>query len=331
MSWNTRILGGLALATSIGSATAQFAPVDPSTYMQLAPSELGPLDQGQVNGLPALHPGNHPFRMASAVKVQAYDKGNAQRVVRSAGGNAAAYKAVPSLAAPLLPEWPSQASLHKFPDIGDNAQAWATMTSGGVPYLYLTAYGQADSESTASWSTTVTVPAGSVSPKVVLRFVIPAASVSGNTEQEGPARWRSHLRAELLVNGYPAWSTEAMRLAVDPYGPVSNYRLLQTFGASWPFPDNDDDSDPNNNSGAGSTGPAAKRVVYLSLGRFAPGAVLDLSMILRGVALTLGKSDTGNGNRCQPNKMDDTLAVCSNAVVTVRGDPADGPKIYLVP
>lgn len=331
MSWNARVIGGLALAATLGPASAQFTATGPVGALQVAPAELAVYEQGQVNGLPALQPGNHPFRMASAVKVQAYGKGSAQQVSRQSGVNAWVYKAVPAKPAPMLPTWPTSAYLHQFQQVGDNAQAWATMSPEGVPYLYLTAYGQSQSESTASWSTAVTIPSGSVSPKVVLRFVVPPSTVDGATEEQGPARWRAHLRAELLVNGYPAWSTEAMRFALDPYGNALQQRRLQTFGAPWPFPTNDDDADSTNDSPPYASGPSARREVFLSLGRFPPGAVLDLSMIVRGVARTVGKNDTDDWNRCQPRSEDPSKMACSNAGVTVRGDPADGPRIYLVP
>lgn len=328
MSFVFRVLAGVVLASSLLPAAAQY------TAAALAPAELGFLDQGQVSGLPALHPGNHAFKLVSAVQVQAYNKGAADAVSRRTGVHAATYGAVPALAAPGLPNWPTQSHLHVFQSVGDNAQAWATMTPDGVPYLYLTAYGQAHSEATASWTTALTIPAGNVSPKVVLRFVVPEASVNGNTEQDGPARWRARLRAELLVNGYPAWSSEVMRFVIDPSPPNTSSppkQLLQTFGASWPFPTNDEDGSTDNDSGPGANAPAGKRVVYLSLGRFPPGAVLDLAMILRGTALTVGHTDTSNSNRCGHDMTNPDIKRCSHAIVTVRGTAADGPKIYLVP
>lgn len=330
MSVIARTLAVAALAATWLPAVAQF------TTSALAPVELAAYQQGQVNGLPSLHPGNHAFKWASAVQVRAYNKGAKNALSRRTGTHAATYGAVPSLASPPLPTWPTQSHLHVFQSVGDNAQAWSTMTPDGVPYLYLTAYGQAHSEATASWTTSLTIPAGSVSPKVVLRFVIPEASVNGNTEQQGPARWRARLRAELLVNGYPAWSSEAMRFVIDPSPPHASTvpkQLLQTFGASWPFPGNDEDDITANDSGPGAPGnaPAARRVVYLSLGRFPPNAVLDLSMILHGTALTVGDTDTSNSNRCGNDMADPDIKRCSHAIVTVRGDAADGPKIYLVP
>jgi hypothetical protein len=315
----------VALATALLPARAQVAA--------LAPVELATYQQAAVDGLPALHPGNHPFKLASTVQVEAYNKSPDNAVSRRTSTPAASYASAPWLAAPALPTWPTQSVLHTFQTVGDNAQAWATMSTDGVPYLYLTAYGQSVSEATASWTTALTIPAGNVSQQVVLRFVVPEASVNGNTEQDGPAKWRARLRAELLVNGYPAWSSEAVRLAVDPYLPYVNTHvyLLQTFGAHWGFPSNDEDGITTNDSVSGSNSPAGKRVVYLSLGRFAPGAVLDLAMILRGTALTVGPTDTSNGNRCGHDKSDPSVKRCSHAIVTVRGNAADGPKIYLVP
>ena len=231
------------------------------------------------------------------------------------------------------PTAPAGASLLDFIGIGDHAQAWATMTAEGVPHLWARGYGQFTVDATASWTTTVTVPAGG-SRELVLRFVIPPALVNGDTEQQSIARWRSRLRAELLVNGFPAWSTEAMRLTLDPKTQSNSLvqtLVLQQFGSPLSFGTDDEDASTANDSNAGSVNSAsAKRTVHLSLGRFNPGTVVDLAMVLRGSALTVPELGGGTDHRCDYSSAQ-ARWFCSRGSVSLAGAAGDGPRIYLLP
>lgn len=297
---------------------------------------------GALSGMPYLSPINQPFRMAAGVKVAAHDKGTpAQAVARkSNGSDAAVYRGLPASSPnpPLLPTWPAGTALLDFIPTGDLAQAWATMSATGQPYLYATGYGEFSVDASASWTTSLTIPAGG-SRELVVRVVIPPVGLAGATEQEGIARWRARLRAELLVNGFPAWSTESMRLALNPHllgGGLAETLVLQQFGDPLSFPTNDEDTPLaqgglNNDSNSGNvSGTSAPRTLHVSLGRFAAGTAVDLSMILRATALSTPKLTGGTDHRC---KYSNSLAryFCSRGTVTVNGSSGEAPRIFLLP
>ena len=181
--------------------------------------------------------------------------------------------------------------------------------------------------------------------ELVLRFVIPEVVVGGVTEEEGRAWWRSRLRADVLVNGHPAWSTEALRLRADyrvrhPTDPMETVRrplvVLQQFGEPLAFPTNDEDLPPTSGGPSNDTGienadyPAERKVVYLNLGRFAAGAQIELSLVMHGIALTVPTSPGGSDHRCRERDVPDTW-FCSRASLAVNGGVNDSPRLYLVP
>jgi hypothetical protein len=300
----------------------------------LAARELGAGELGQLSGMPYLSPSNSTFEMAVAVRASAYNKGlPVLSVQRKTNATAAVYNSRPAHPAPLMPTPTAPGDQLNFNTTGDLTQSWATMTSNGVPYLRLTGFGSFEGDATASWNTTVTVPSGG-SREVVVRVVVPPVSVAGNTEADGPARWRAKLRAELLVNGYPAWSTEAIRLTTNPG--TGAKLLLQQFGAKLAFPTDDEDL-PQSSGGLDNdtddgniNSPAAKKVVHVTLGRFNPGAVLDLSMVMRGSALTVPAAAGGTDHRCNYSNVEDRY-FCSRGSVGVDGSTGEAPRIYLLP
>lgn len=321
-----------ALAALATLATSQPARAD----VPLPVKEMTNAEIGAVSGLPYLSPSNQAFRMAAAVQVSAYGQGAPQQAVqRSSGAAAAVYRSLPVQASPppLLPPMPAGAALFDHAQTGDHAQSWATMSADGKPYLYARGYGEFGAEATASWTTSLVVPAGG-SREVVLRFVLPPASVAGYTEQDGIGRWRSRLRAEVLVNGFPAWSTEALRMTLEPKVQNNNLSetiVLQQYGQPLTFPTNDEDADNGNNSGTATVnGASTQRVVHLSLGRFDPGAAVDLSMILRASALTVAAAPNGSDHRCKYNNAA-ARYYCSRGGVTMNGGSGEAPRIYLVP
>jgi len=246
--------------------------------LPLPVKEMSAAEINALSGLPYLSPSNQTFRMAAAVQVSAYDKGAPlQGVQRSSGAAAAVYRSLPVQASPppLLPPMPAGSALFDHAQTGDHAQSWATMAADGKPYLHARGFGEFGAEATASWTTSLVVPAGG-SREVVLRFVLPPASVAGYTEQDGIGRWRSRLRGEVLVNGFPAWSTEALRLTIEPKVQSDNLSetiVLQQFGQAMSFPTNDEDAGSGNDSSAATVNSqSTQRVVHLSLGRFDPGA-----------------------------------------------------------
>ncbi len=333
-----------ATATATAACCLVFAAASAhaQTSTALIAQTLSTAEQAEVDGMSVYKtPANHPFRMAALVNIAAYGLATSpkQVVKRSSGAASAVYSGLVSgysaSTPPLLPTWPSDSTLYTGTERSNLAQGWATMTDTGVPYLYLQGYGDFSSEGTAAWTTTVMVPAGNVSQQVVLRLVIPPATVDGLTDRSAVALWRSRIRAELLVNGYPAWSSEASRFNVDPStvsGQVSETLLLEKFGKPLSFPTNDDDAGSSNDSlTAGAIAQASeKKTVYLSLGRFQPGATLELAMILRGTAHTKPRYVNGVTHRCQG--LEAGHYACSRGTLTLKGEgAADAPRVYLMP
>lgn len=330
-----------ALAFTVTSATAQILAV-PQVQMELPARELAGYELGRLSGMPKLGPGNHPFEFVSMARVSAHAKFPSTQyppevMRRRSTSNAAVYASLPG-AVPVVLPLPIDGLLSDFDfiKIGDFAQAWATTSTAGLTYLHLRAYGAASAEASTGWNTTVSVPAGGSSNEVVVRFVIPAATVSGDTKEQSIALWRSRLRADLMVNGYPAWSSQAMRLTIDPRNPSSSSLVetvvLQEFGSSWGFPTDDEDQlysegGPANDSPGNVNRPSVPRVVHLSLGRYAPGTVLNLSLVLHGVALTVPKTPGGTDNRC----VYEARYFCSSASLTLVGGTGEPPAIYRLP
>ncbi len=316
------------LALAITTAAPAWADT-PLPARELTSAELAPL-----SGMPYLSPSNSPFEMAVAVRTSAYNKGlPVLSVQRKTNDTAAVYNSRPTHPAQLLPNPPAPGDQLSFITTGDLTQSWATMTANGVPYLRLTGFGSFEGDATASWNTTVTVPSGG-SREVVVRVVVPPVSVAGNTEAQGQARWRAKLRAELLVNGYPAWSSESIRLTTDPGAGAK--LLLQQFGTKLAFPTDDEDL-PQSSGGLDNdtddgniNSAAAKKVVHVTLGRFDPGTVLDLSMVMRGTALTVPAVANGTDHRCNYSNVEDRY-FCSRGSVGVNGSTGEAPRIYLLP
>lgn len=316
---------------------AALAPARAGTPLPV--HELSSAEQGALSGMPYLQPANHPFAMAAAASARAYNKITPSvGVHRVAGGTATIYRGAPNTVVPLAPPMPPSSALLDMIATGDLAQTWASMSSGGAPYLEATGFGDFMADATASWTTAVTIPAGAAGREVVLRFVIPPASVAGVTEQDGMARWRARLRAELLVNGFPAWSAEALRLTTDPNKIVSGTEavVLQEFGAELGFGTDDEDLPAASGGAVNDTGPqnvnvpAPKKTVHLTLGRFSEGTVLDLAMILRATATTVPAVTGGTDHRCKWSATMNRY-FCSRATVSVDGGSGEAPRIYLLP
>ncbi|WP_088280863.1 hypothetical protein [Ideonella sp. A 288] len=282
-----------------------------------------------------LGPANHPFQFSAAVKVYALGKGSASSVKHRDGSTAAVYRGKPAASpAEYLPNVLNDGPLIDFANLGDLTQAWATMDANGVPHLRATGYGDSSAEAMASWSTTVTVPADAGQRKLVVRFVLPQVSVGGNTEFEGKDLWRARMRAELLVNGYPAWSTEAIRYNGIGNNSVSTQMnaALQTFGQPLAFPTNDTDASADNDTTSANLNfPSTAKEVYVTLGYYPAGSVIDLAMVHRANAHTVPTSLGLTDNKCIW-KYEMNRWFCSQAAVSITGGSASsGPRIYLEP
>jgi len=292
-----------------------------------------------LSGMPYLSPATHTFHVAAAANGSAHDKPPINLdAKRRTGSNAAVYRGTPVTNPTLYPPGPSAGDLLEFETNGDVSQTWATMTADGIPYLHATGFGEFLSDASASWNTRVTVPAVG-SREVVLRVVVPPVSVAGATEQQGIARWRARMRADVLVNGFPAWSTEALRMTIDPkieFSILKETLVLQQFGDALGFPTNDEDTPPandgfNNDTYAGNiNGASGKRTVYLSLGRFNANTVVDLSMSLRASATSVPAASGGTDHRCKFS-IPQNRFFCSRGTVTVDGSMGEAPRVYLLP
>lgn len=317
-------------------------PVAAQQLRQPVARVLTPLEAGAIDGFQGVPQADLNLRASAAVSVWAHNRGPLQRAVQRSnlGVDAAVYASVPWAAAPMLPADVAP-HVHDFIVKGNTAQAWATMTAQGVPHLHVVGHGDFRADATAAWTGRFTL-GGSTSKEVVLRFTVPPTEVSGDTEAEGPAWWRARMRTDVLVNGFPAWSTEALRLRADPLlpgqvGAPPTLALLQTFGDPLTFPSNDEDlplpmgGPANDTSGANMSLPSASRTVHLSLGRFNPGQTIELQMIVRGTAFTEPTSHSiqaAPDHRCRERP--DGGWFCSRGTVSVRmGNGA--PQVTLLP
>lgn len=213
-------------------------------------------------------------KTAAAVKADSKAPPTAKQVVqRKSGDTSSVYasdvkSSISDIGQPA-PPYPSDPALHElfdFKKTGDASQSWAMMSNSGQAFLALWGLGKSQTTASASWQAPYTVP-GSGDQYVYVQFPVPGVAVTGVNEQDAPSTWRSHFRADLLLNGYPAWSTEVMRYN-ELNGSVEKARHLSTFGYSLGH------TDAYQEAGDGSS----LNVITLYLGRFAAGKVLDLSM-----------------------------------------------------
>lgn len=319
----------LAAATvPLPSEAAPPAQGSPSSFQELDPVQwqyvvsLPPLTLAQMNG-----------QVAAAVSVDVPTKGGKRQVVqRKAGVNAAVYTGLPASAPPLLPAPLNPGDWLSFQTTGNLAQAWATMTTDGVPHLRVRGAGEFRAEGTASWTATYTL-GGTTAKELVLRFVVPRATFDNYTDAGAAALWRSRVRAELLVNGYPAWSTEGLMLRTDlsdANAPVQQ-ALLQQFGSPLAFSTNDEDDSAANDTNAQIADSASvPREVKLSLGRFSPGQTVNLQFVARGTAFTVPTMAGGTDHRCKSDNVGGWW--CSQASISLlNATAADAPRLYLAP
>jgi hypothetical protein len=283
---------------------------------------------GQVQGFTEISLASAGFTTRALSNVQTLN-GNKPDVERSGAQTSAAYAGA-SLPGQQLNPVPGPAVSGPAPDgskfaflqAGDAAQAWATMTSNGMPYLFVNAFGASTSEGTASWRAQVQIPAGGAN--LYVQFRLPSADIEGFTEVLGPGTWQSRVSAELQMNGHPVWSTEATRIS-------PNKGVDVTSGQNC----------PGENGGAGGTGPylstfgagvgftgdpqqaSAAQPVTLSLGAFPAGQTVDVEMIVRANAQVL--------SLCCPAKMDNQpVTFCTRASASIGWDNTATPVRFWV-
>src|SRR5262249_21901413 len=191
----------------------------------------------------------------------------------------------------------------------------------GVPYLFVNGFGRFEASGAASWQATLITP--NAASEVIVRLTVPPVEVGGNFDGQGPALWRSRLRGELLVDGYPAWSTEAVRFDQKVPGSTFDVTYLDSFGRPLRFPSNNVEDESN------------QARIYLSLGTMPPTQTLALAFTLRADTRTVDDPDLNgkHDNACRFEQLNDNPpeAFCSRGTVTVHGDPADGPLFFTRP
>ncbi len=221
--------------------------------------------------------------------------GSASNVERQPSGMSAVYSAaaIPSQStAGSAAEngAPESSELFNFKQSGDSAQSWATMRANGSPFLLTHAYGKASATANVSWTAKI-----SLGPLSILYAAIriPAVTVNGTFEEDGPSRWKARMRADLMINGTVAWSTESNRFNVPSgnTGSGSNCSertqkgtFLNTFEKSLGI-------DPDNVNDASAT-----QTVYLRLGPYSGSASpVEVTFVVRADAQSLDKCCLQNG------------------------------------
>jgi len=317
----------------LAAALALAVPALAAPNNPLAPvRELTQEEAAIVAGLPKLSAQQLNLQQAAHTRATAYGKpGPVSAVQRKAGATASTYSVLPATPQGQVPD---------FIKVGDSAMASASMTPSGVPTLQLSARGDFHAEAMASWHTTLVIPADGPR-EVFLKLMVPPAHVGGEIEQDHPHRWRARLRAEMLVNGFPAWSTEALRLRTEwraciglacQKTEIAEETALVQYGTPLTFPTNDEDTstanDSNNKDDRAKA--SARKTVHLSLGRHAAGTRLNLAWMLRGTVWSEPMLANGSDHRCLWN---DAMRryFCSKADLSLHGDITDVPEVRYGP
>ena len=194
----------------------------------------------------------------------------------------------------------------------NSAQAWATMSETGAPFVQIYADGKSQGQAAASWRTRYTVQ-GSGSRDVYVRFKIPELGFGGRWEDAAPSLTRGRLRVDFLVNAYPAWSTEAIRWNEENDVNGDTVRV-DTFGSPIGFEGNSHGSNTHILS-------VTAKTITLKLGTYPSGKWFDFTLLFQ----VEGAGDS----QCAPSggEMD-----CGNITMKVNWDPnAPQPTFFSKP
>ncbi len=294
------------VAATFVSVAAQSADTGgASPVRELTSTEISNLSAAnQLTGL--------TFKTAAWADVTALGNGTGNTTERQTGSISAVYRGVsePNTGGSPVPAEtaaPPSGSVFNFKQTGDSAQAWATMRSNGMPFLFAQAFGQSSAEANASWSTRISFNS---MRSLSIAFKLPALTVGGALEGEGPSRWQSRLRADLLIDGVVVWSTEASRFNV-PNGTTGSGNncaersdeglFLNNFGKSLGL-------------GANANTPAPGQTIYLKLGTYGAGKQIEVSLVVRADAVSRDKCCLKSGE-----------LFCSRANARVEWDNGSSP------
>lgn len=150
-----------------------------------------------------------------------------------------------------------------FTKAEESVQGWARMSAAAIPALTIALNGETRGHASASWRTTYTVT-GSGKRNVSLKFRIPETVMDGRFEQSAKGPYQGRTKVQLLVNGYPVWSSEAVRVAPQTPNSASEY-MFETFGAAWAFDKNSEK--------------ASAKWVTASMGSYDAGQALDVTLV----------------------------------------------------
>jgi len=298
-------LASCSAAVVAGAAELPFRLAAPGESSSLGGSSViaTPLDQT-------------PFYTAATVTVKKITGPAVSDTKRASQATAKVYKealeAGESPGAQAVPPTLDPSEILYYEHNLNSAQAWATMNATGAPFVMIYADGKSQGKAAASWRTRYTVQ-GTGNRDVYARFTIPTVRFGGRWEDAAPSLTQGRMRIDFLVNGYPAWFTEAHRWNEQNATDYDTVRV-DTFGNSIGLEDN---SLGSNNHILTSL----SRTVTVKLGTYAANQHLDLTMLYQ----VEGKG----ASECQPSggEMD-----CGNISMRVDWDPsAPQPTFYSKP
>lgn len=276
-------------STSISQAACTILLIGFPCLAQLASParELSRIEEATVGGagFHEIASSSADFKTAAVVSVKTDSNGSRTSVDRSANAMSLVYAGASlpnALSGPAVPAQsgpPPVSQIFDFKKSGDSAQGWATMSATGMPFLLTRAFGKATVSGTSAWTARIFVPPSQTN--MYVRFTLPKVQVVGVNEADGPSRYQARFRAELMLNGHPVWSSEAIRLnefnGNPGYCPDANFSQVhetntyfQTYGAA-----------PIGLSSTDKADWSSLNVVTLALGSFPAGQPLDLSLVVR--------------------------------------------------
>jgi hypothetical protein len=312
----------LAIAASLVAAPARGEAPLPVQVLSIAQA-------AQVSGFPAVSLAAAQFTTAAFVDVASKPSQSKKDVERDAALTAAAYGGLSlqpvSIQPPPAPadSAPPPSTAHfDFKKTEDAAQGWATMSAAGTPFLELTSFGQSSASGTASWTAHVPMPA--TASHLYVQFRLPAATVTGFTEQNKTSPWQSRFRAELMLNGFPVWNSEASRVA-EVTGASSGTecpmnggghetsKTLVTFGTKLGF------------SAADAEQASTPKIVTIDLGALPANQVADVSLVVRSDAEVVDPCCARVVDPAEPPEF-----FCTRASASVAWDDTPDPVHFWV-
>jgi hypothetical protein len=310
-----RILCPIALAAALAGCATAPSPV----------TELTGAQATTVTGYTEVALASAGFTTQAMARVNAKPAKAALDVSRHANAASGAYGGVgqpdpvnpppgPVTAAP-----PAATSFFDFKKSGDSAQAWATTTVAGMPFIALQTFGQAGASGAASWRARITTTPGH--ENVYVRFRLPAAELTGFTEQNGPSPYQVRMRADLSVNGHPFWSSEASRRSTLAAGGMGGggdncangfegSNKLFAFGQPLGFTED-------------KAVLSTARVTTLWLGAFPAGQTVEIAFLVRADALVERQC-------CPHDAMGKPEFFCTRATANVKWDNAASPVTFWI-